>query len=523
MLAMLLACAAPDRLPTPSTLEDDPASPYRVAPDRGDVTITRSDDTGDTASVTIEVDRQYDVIVVGSGPAGTAAAITARDAGADVLLIEREDEAGLGLILGGRAFAAGSPWQAIQGVSDSPEAAAAEWESITGVSGDTPGVVDFLENSAATLQWLVGYGMRVASVAAERDSGLAPRVHDLDWEATDIGTGQALLAAFDGELRTGVEVTGPILEDGAVIGVTWTDLATGLSGASGAGAVVIATGGFVRALDEVHTVAPALAGRRLAFEANPSSDGGGLPFLRAVGAGSLSPENIGLYFHAVADPWFPDGEALVAIGVENGILVGADGARFVDEDLQRSFDIFDALPNGDVFELVDEDRASGLVFMRPYYNWSNPPEEEFLTFDEVVALADDIFVGGSPEEVAALAGIDADGLASTVAEWNLTVEAGGEDVFGRDLATATVLEGESWVALRLTPGLAKNFGGVATDEIARVLDTDGTPIAGLYAAGEVAGMVLGGGGGDGFSGSVTACYWGGRVAGREASAFAGAE
>ena len=89
----------------------------------------------------------------------------------------------------------------------------------------------------------------------------------------------------------------------------------------------------------------------------------------------------------------------------------------------------------------------------------------------------------------------------------------GADAFGRDLARVGPMEAGPWVLLRLTPGLAKNFGGVATDIDARVLDEAGAAIPGLYAAGEVAGMILGGGGGDGWAGSVSACFWGGRVAG----------
>jgi fumarate reductase flavoprotein subunit len=294
-----------------------------------------------------------------------------------------------------------------------------------------------------------------------------------------------------------------------------------MTGASGASAVVLATGGFLRDRDEVDRVAPSLAGRRLVFETNPTSDGGGLPFLQAVGAGSLSPEHIGIYVHSITDFGMGDGEALVAIGAENGIMVDAAGERFADETLQRSLDLFDQLPEGEVYAILPESVAPFVQFMRPYYNWSNPPNPEILPMSDVLGHADDVYSGASIEEVADAAGIDPVGLAATVEEWNAEVATGGPDPFGRDLATAHPMTGSQFVALRLTPGLAKAFGGVATDEEAHVLDASGTPIPGLYAAGEVAGMVLGGGGGHGFEGSVGACYWGGRVAGASAAAFAG--
>ncbi|MDP2313567.1 MAG: FAD-binding protein [Pseudomonadota bacterium] len=516
-MLLLLACVGTEADPV-----DPPAREWALGDepvDTGGPDTGGTQDTGVTSDVV--ADGQWDVIVVGTGPAGAAAALTAREAGASVLLLEREDDPGLGLVTGGRAFAVGTPFQASAGVEDSVEAAVAEWPEITGVSGELPGVREFLAASADTLLWLTTFGLVVPHVAGERDAGLVPRVHALDWSETPTGNGTELLAHFDGELRTGVEVTAPLLEAGAVVGVRWTDLATGLEGASRAGAVVLATGGFLRDPDEVARVAPALAGRRIVYETNPTSDGGGLPFLRAVGAGSLGAENIGVYVHSIEDPWLPEGESLLGLGIEDGILVDATGARFANEDLQRSLDLYDVLPDGEIYAVLSDALADGLLFNRPYYNWSDPPEAEAVTLDEVAALAEDVFIADALEDAAVYAGVDAGGLVATVDAWNVNFEAGIPDPFGRDLAGAVPLTGDRWVLLRLSPGLAKNFGGVATDVEGHVLDAAGVPVPGLYAAGEVAGMLLGGGGGDGFSGSVNACFWGGRVAGAAAAGFAG--
>jgi predicted oxidoreductase len=81
-----------------------------------------------------------------------------------------------------------------------------------------------------------------------------------------------------------------------------------------------------------------------------------------------------------------------------------------------------------------------------------------------------------------------------------------------------VVDGAEWVVAHIRPGLAKNFGGVLTDSSSRVLAPDGTPIPGIWAAGECVGMIPGGGAGAGFSGSASALYHGGRLAGAGAAA-----
>ena len=504
MFLLVLACTEP-------TSTADPRD------DSSQDSVTDSVDSTDTSDVPVEWTDSYDVVVVGSGPAGIAAALTARASGASVLVLDRDDMPGWGIIMAGLGFAVGTRWQAERGIEDSVAIAAAEWPDITGSSAESGGVMDFLEHSAENLEWLESYGMKVDFVAADRDSGVVARTHSTGWQYEGE---HPLLMAYDGDLRNEVEVTAPVMEDGAVIGVRWTDLATGNDGATKAGAVVIATGGFMRNLDEIERVKPGTLARHPVFETNSQSNGGGLPFLRAVNAGSIAPGNLGVYVHSIQDPWMAEGESLLGIGIEAGILVDANGERFIDEGYQKSFDLFNSLPNGEVYEVFTDPVPGTIQFSRPGYNWSVPSQIESFRFEDVAAVSEDIFIAGSVEELATFAGINPTGLAQTADDWNSVLAVRGTDPFGRDLTGAQRLSGTTWYAVRLSPGLAKNFGGVATDIDAEVLDTADVPIPGLYAAGEVVGMVLGGGGGDGFTGSMNACYYGGRVAGANAASYA---
>ena len=467
-------------------------------------------DTLDSADATA------DVVVVGSGPAGMAAALSAQEAGASVIVYDRDDEAGLGIIYGGHILAAGTSYQAALGIVDSPEKAEDEWSDITGVPGSDPAVTEYLENSAATLDWLVSYGLFVGQVVADVDSGTTARIHDHNGHTTR----ESLLSAFHGTMALNTEVEELLVEDGRVVGLRWKDLSTGETGTTKAGAVVVATGGFLRDRDRVDSVRPDLVDRDLLYETNPESDGGGLGFLDAVGASATSASNIGLYVHGFQDPEFPTGEAMIFSSLDEQLIVDPAGARFMDEGISRSFSFFDHLDSDTAYLVTTGERAAELYGFRPYYNWADIDVEESFTMDQLLAMSGAIWTAGSLSEVADLAGIDATGLQTTVDEVNGYIALGSTDAFGRAWLTDDPFESDTWWAAKLTPGLAKAFGGIDTDLDARVLGSDGSAIPGLYAAGEVVGMIPGGGGGSGFTGSVGACYTFGRIAGTKAAADA---
>ena len=320
-----------------------------------------------------------------------------------------------------------------------------------------------------------------------------------------------------------MEVLQPVVEGGEVVGVTWTDLDTGVSGATHAGAVVLATGGFLRDRDRVDALRPELEGRTLLLETNPEADGGGLSFLDTVGAGSEQPDSFGLYVHAIQDPDFSDGEALVLRALDAALLVDSTGARFIDEGYARSLDLFDALPDDDVYAVFTDALGATMMAARPAYNWADLSSPEWISLTDLTTSSDAVFLESTAGEVAEAAGIDAVGLEATITAVNALIDAGETDSLGRSWAGADRLEDSLWWAVKLTSrtmSRAPRRSGVATDVEAHVLNEDGEMIRGLYAAGEVAGMIPGGGAGDGFSGTVSACYYAGRLAGANAASDA---
>lgn len=458
----------------------------------------------------------WDVVVVGTGPAGIAAAWAASEAGAEsVLMLDRAQEPATGLTYAGLAYGAVTRWQAEAGVADSIELAALEWEQTTGASAESGGARQFIEESAAVLEWLETHHVPLRGPVSSGD-GSVPRLHELAFEPGD-DRFALVMDGFEGEVRVDAEVVAPLVDEGRVVGVRWVDTITGIEAEIGARSVVLASGGFLRDLDAVGAVRPDLVEREPVFETNLNSVGSTLPFLEQVGAGREQPEQIGTYFHSVADPRLAGGsEALIVVNAASFVLVGSDGRRFTADSGLAEFDVVAAAPPGPIWLIAAGGMAEDVRLSPPAYNWASISVPEAYTPAEVQAWGSaDIVMADSLAALAVDTGLG-DTLVTEVELFNDLANAGTTDVYGRELHPSDALNGPPWLALRLRPGLAKNFGGVATDLDGRVLDADGEPVPGLYAAGEVAGMVTGGGSGTGFSGSGGACFAGGRRAGTRA-------
>ncbi len=494
MLVLFLACTA-GSTPASSTPDAD------TAPDTGAA-------------------ERFDVIVVGSGPAGIAAAWAASEAGAEVLLLERADFGGPGLRHAGLLYGAVTPWHEEAGVVDTLAAATADWAGTTGVDPADNGAAAYIAASAATLERAAAHGLPLFP-PTPTDNDTINRLHPVAWPP-DADRFATLTAGLDAELRLGTEVTGPLLEAGRVVGVTARTAGAAADHELRAGAVILATGGFLRQLDAVAEVRPDLAALDLLFETSPYSEGLALPFLVQVGAGREQPEQIGTYFHSVRDPRFEGAEALVLNHTETFILVGGDGVRFADDTMLGDYSTVAEAPAGDIWLVTGGQVATDLTFSPPGYNLADLAVPETYTVADLAAWGSpDVAQADELTELAELTGLTA--LPATVDAFNQMAADTTVDAFGRLIEPRAALTGPPWLALRLRAGLAKNFGGVRTDLASRVLTAQGEAVPGLYAAGEVAGMVPGGGSGAGFNGSASACWYGGFVAGETAAAEAPAE
>ena len=406
----------------------------------------------------------FDVVVVGGGAAGLAAAIEAAEAGASVALLEKMPMAGGSTVLsGGIVYATGSRMQKAAGVEDSVEDLVKYWSDRADGQNDPEFLRFVAERSGGTIDWLQDLGAELtgptpsgtspvlrAHTSATHGAGL---VNPLKARAEALGV-KFFLRTAAGSLETA---------DGRVTGVLARDREDKTL-RFGAGAVVLATGGFDRNPELVHEYAPVADGQTTFCGSGNTGDG--LSMALALDADVVARGGV-IGFRAV------EGEPAYTTDIcmlmwMPYLYVNRQGERFINEI--TDYPLF-------YEELI---RQPGQV---SYLIFDGNTRTDAL--DEAVTKGS-AFRADTLEELASLAGIDPAGLAETVAGYNGMIEAGTDSRFGKPLAGMPQVEKPSFYALKIVPAILGTMSGVKVDLDARVIDRAGKAIPGLFAAGEVA-------------------------------------
>lgn len=414
-----------------------------------------------------------DVVVVGAGAAGLSAAVTAKEAGLDVLVLEKTGITGGSTTRsGGKVLGAGTPTQTAQDFTDTPDMM---YDFL--MSYDRDGLMNpelvrvFSDNSAENIQWLVDRGVEVQDVEPIH-SALTPwRVHNVKGGGgqTSGHGGQIcvpLTRAFEkaaGQIVYNCRATELVTKDGVVVGVKG-ETADGGTVTVNAKNVILATGGFAHS-DELMAAYTSFLPSNAGSGVPKTNVGDGLKMAQAIGAKSTVNPGLQLVYLNY--------QAYIGIAEESGLITDATGNRLVNEYTYQSH-VASALAraNSPVGYYITATKDG--VCAEPY-----PMVQRGVTIPEIPQA-------GSIEELAGLIGVDGATLKATVDRYNEMCKNGKDTDFGKPAEHLIPVEGDTYYAFMMNDSSSVTFGGLEINTKAQVLDTQDQPIPGLYAAGEVA-------------------------------------
>ena len=424
----------------------------------------------------------FDLVVVGAGAAGMMGALVAAHRGARVALLEHDLAGDSNLKVSGGLFpAAGSRFQMAAGVVDSGLAFAADIRAkaagsinesiVDAIAAHSLAVVDFLADD-------VGLPLHLAATVPAPGHAV-PRLH-----ATPNESGRELHLMLRAAVAARREIT--IVDRATPVAFHVTrDRVTGVNTLLGhdthqdyrAAAVLIATGGFAGDARLVATHLPQMRDA-LHIGAGPN-DGIALRLAQPLGAALAMMAGYQGQGHVN-----PRGGTRLGMGLPHlgAFMINRDCRRFVREDIGPSDLARHVLtqPGGVALEVFDERCHLAASRQGPYREAFT--QGNVLTAATIASLA--VLVDISPDALSA---------AITLFERHargLTPDPLGRQRFGPPLAPP-------YYAAWVTGALAHTQGGLRVDSMARVVRDDGSPIAGLYAAGGAAAS-LAGAGGDGY-------------------------
>lgn len=412
------------------------------------------------------------VLVVGGGGCGLTAGLAAREAGAEVLILERDaTPLGTTAMSTGLIPGAGTREQRRLGIDDSPELFAADL--VRKARGQTDGdiALALARESAATVEWLTD-AHRVPLTLV--DSFLYPGHSVKRMHGTPNRTGGELMGALSAAIeRMNVDVLTEALvtglfahDDGRVVGVRITR-PDGSTEDLGCDALVLACCGFAGNPEMVAQFIPEIS--KATFFGHPGNKGDAILWGRSLGA-------------AVRDMSAYQGHGGLAVGrgvpilwpviMEGGFQVNALGERFSNEARGYSEQAVDVIaqPGHVAWDIYDE-RLHRLMMEFDDYR-------DALEARAVVSAPD-------PDVLAVLTGLPAATLNRTIAEVAASTRGERADSFARDFTGKAELRAP-WYAAKITGALFHTQGGLVVNAQGRVLRDDGSPLPNVFAGGGAA-------------------------------------
>ena len=426
----------------------------------------------------------YDVVVIGAGGAGFSAAIEAKNAGANVVLLEKMPAVGGNSLISGAEMNAARNWvQPKLGIlDDSAERHAADTFKGGDKKGDMKVINVMTANALDAAKWCRDY----LGVRFEDDNLFFFGGHSRKRALIPVGhTGTEFIAKFQAKAD---ELGIPVITDmkaeelikdktGRVVGVKATSHGATYT-FNAKGGVVLATGGFGANKAMVKKYNPKIDERFKTTDA-PGTTGEALYMAKRAGAQLVNMGYIQTY--PICDPISGVIELIADSRFDGAIMLNQEGKRFVEE-LERRDVLSEAIlkQTGNYCWVLWNDNIGKISNTVK----EHPTEYEAFTKQGIMVTCPDL------KCIADFTKMPLKQLESTVKRVSSMAGKGNDKDFHHRGGLMDMSEGQYYV-IKAVPSTHHTMGGVRINEKAQALTAKGQVIPGLWAAGEVTGVTHG--------------------------------
>ena len=417
-----------------------------------------------------------DVVVVGAGAAGMSAALAAKQAGAQkVVLLEKE------AVVGGSTYraeegiaAAGTAFQKKAGIQDSAAQFWGDLQKVPGNDRHAELVQTLAEKSSDAVAWLASLNADLSAVSSSSVSPTArlhhPKGKPVGPELVRVLYNAVMAQKIDLRLQTQAV---SLIKDasGKISGIRIKDLYRKTESEIATPAVVLATGGFGANLDWVVQVRPEL--KDYASATAHGTNGDGLTMAEQVGAASDDLARVDVHPTAVPSKGILISQDVIDTGA---ILLNKQGQRFINEEDQPTV-------VARAIQAQEDNKAT--LFFDEYVREQCKRIEDYVHTPNTVAIAPDL------KSLAGKMEIPAGKLEEEIALYSAAAKSGVDAQFHRPTMKSTLEKQPNFYGISVKPGIVVTGGGLTINAQAQVLTKTNQPIEGLFAAGEITDNVHG--------------------------------